>query len=115
MPEDFEDTALRRHLDRHPPEIVLAGDLAEWLPGPDRPSQETALALRGILDSGASLVLLRGEVLVERATVHLGHVEVAQDHVDLVVGARNGGGFDFDVLEIGQALHADFRAVDRRL
>ncbi len=57
-PEDLGDAALKDFLAAHPPTVVVAGDVADWLPGPDRQAQETALALRAILDCGAPSVLL---------------------------------------------------------
>ena len=57
-PEDFGDSGLEAFLTVHPPTIIVAGDVADWKPGPDRQAQETALALRSILDCGAKSVLL---------------------------------------------------------
>jgi len=64
-PEDFGDPDLGFFLEAHPPTIVVAGDISDWRPGPDRESQETALALRLILDCGAETVLLHTRSLPE--------------------------------------------------
>jgi len=57
-PEDFADPDLGVFLSVHPPAVIMAGDIAEWKPGPEHEAQETALALRSILDCGADTVLL---------------------------------------------------------
>ncbi len=64
-PEDFGDPGLGAFLKAHPPTIVVAGDVADWTPGPDREAQETALALRSILDCGAETVLLHTSLLTD--------------------------------------------------
>ncbi|MCK9994935.1 MAG: hypothetical protein KAH56_01505 [Candidatus Krumholzibacteria bacterium] len=64
-PEDFGDPGLGAFLKVHPPTIVVAGDVADWMPGPDREAQETALALRMILDCGAETVLLHTSALTD--------------------------------------------------
>lgn len=62
-PEDFADPALRQLLSDHPPAYVVVDDLADWLPNADRDAQESALALRTILDVGAQSVILRARDL----------------------------------------------------
>ncbi len=62
-PEDFADARLRQLLAERPPEIIVADDLADWLPSAVRDGQETALALRGILDCGAHAVVLHAREL----------------------------------------------------
>ncbi len=62
-PEDFSDPELRKLLATHPPAFIVAEDLADWLPSAERDAQESALALRGILDVGARSVLLRASAL----------------------------------------------------
>jgi hypothetical protein len=64
-PEDFGDSGLAAFLTAHPPTIIVAGDVAEWRPGPDREALETALALRSILDCGAESVLLHTHGLAD--------------------------------------------------
>ncbi len=62
-PEDFGDADLRQLLATYPPDMIVADDLADWLPSAENDAQETALALRTILDSGARSVILRASVL----------------------------------------------------
>ena len=57
-PEDFSDPELGVFLAAHAPAVIMAGDVAEWKPGPENEAQETALALRSILDCRADTVLL---------------------------------------------------------
>jgi len=64
-PEDFGDAGLETFLAAHPPTIVVAGDVSDWRPGPDREAQETALALRSILDCGAESILLHSAGLAD--------------------------------------------------
>jgi hypothetical protein len=67
-PEDFGDPGLGVFLQANPPVAVVAGDVSEWRPGPDRESLETAFALRSVLDCGAKTVLLHAGQL-DRAWV----------------------------------------------
>jgi len=62
-PEDFADPALRHMLLAQPPAVIVADDLSDWLPNVDRDAQETAVALRAILDSGAQTVILHASSL----------------------------------------------------
>ncbi|MEN8006943.1 MAG: hypothetical protein ABFS42_08000 [Candidatus Krumholzibacteriota bacterium] len=57
-PEDFSDPDLEAFLAAYTPAVIMAGDVSEWKPGPEQEAQETALALRSILDCGAETVLL---------------------------------------------------------
>lgn len=56
---DFADPALRAFLAAHPPRTVVATGLYEWLPARDREAQESALALRALLDARAHGVILQ--------------------------------------------------------
>jgi hypothetical protein len=58
-PADFGDPALRAFLAAHPPRTVVATGLYEWLPARDREAQESALALRALLDARAHGVILQ--------------------------------------------------------
>jgi len=62
-PEDFSDPELRKLLLAHPPEFIVADDLTDWLPNAEFDAQETALALRALLDVGARSVILRAREL----------------------------------------------------
>jgi hypothetical protein len=58
-PGDFGDPHLRAFLAAHPPRTVVATGLYEWLPARDREAQESALALRALLDARAHGVILQ--------------------------------------------------------
>jgi hypothetical protein len=58
-PADFGDPQLRAFLAAHPPRTVVATGLYEWLPERDREAQESALALRALLDARAHGVILQ--------------------------------------------------------
>lgn len=58
-PGDFGDPQLRAFLAAHPPRTVVATGLYEWLPARDREAQESALALRALLDARAHGVILQ--------------------------------------------------------
>ncbi len=60
-PEDFSDPGLAQFLAVHAPTAIVAGDVADWKPGADRQAQETALAVRSILDCRADTVLLHSQ------------------------------------------------------
>ncbi len=62
-PEDFLDPDLRAYLLEHRPDTVVAQDIQDWLPGPERDAQETALSLRTLLDCTAGTVVLMGRGL----------------------------------------------------
>lgn len=62
-PEDFAGPGLKTLLKRFQPAYIIADDLADWLPSADRDAQETAVALRGLLDCQAPNVLLRASSL----------------------------------------------------
>ncbi len=59
VPADFNDPQLRAFLAAHPPRTVVATGLYEWLPARDREAQESALALRALLDARAHGVILQ--------------------------------------------------------
>lgn len=58
-PADFGDPQLRAFLAAHPPRTIVATGLYEWLPARDREAQESALALRALLDARAHGVILQ--------------------------------------------------------
>lgn len=59
VPADFGDPQLRAFLAAHPPRTIVATGLYEWLPARDREAQESALALRALLDARAHGVILQ--------------------------------------------------------
>lgn len=59
VPADFGDPALRAFLAAHPPRTIVATGLYEWLPARDREAQESALALRALLDARAHGMILQ--------------------------------------------------------
>ena len=86
-PEDLADVRLRQLLTSQPPAVIIADDLADWLPSADRDAQETALALRVILDCGARSVVLRARELAPSWAGFLAGACTAT-----LVGAQPGGG-----------------------
>lgn len=57
---DFLDPALVARWTEAPPQVVVAADLADWLPDADSESSAGAMALRRILDGGCPSVVLLG-------------------------------------------------------
>lgn len=58
-PVDLADSGLRELIAARPPRVIVADDLADWLPRRGHDGQDGAVALRAILDSGAGSVILR--------------------------------------------------------
>lgn len=58
-PDQIGDKALGEFLEALPPAVVLAGDLAGWLPDPLDEQQDAALALRSFLARGGAPLVLQ--------------------------------------------------------
>lgn len=117
-PEDFSDPRLVEYLAEHRPSFIVAGDVADWKPGPEREAQETALALRAIMECRAETVILhsRGKndpwirYLVASCDARfMGSPESEASTPDPAVGV----GVDTSCLDCGQVSSAE--AMTRRL
>lgn len=96
-PADFGDPQLRAFLAAHAPRTIVATGLYEWLPARDREAQESALALRALLDARAHGVILQTHSMpapwirfVERACgarLLGGAAALADDAADLAASA----------------------------
>lgn len=62
-PADLADPALVSYLARYRPRQVVVPDFGGWLPGPDRPAQVEASALRALLKLEAPSLLLQAQDL----------------------------------------------------
>ena len=80
-PRDLSDTRLIQRLEKVPPQAILAGDLAAWLPTEGHDGQLEAVALRRILHGRAERVFLRAESLAETWTYFFS--DVCQARINL--------------------------------
>ncbi|MBU8870542.1 MAG: hypothetical protein KOO60_06730 [Gemmatimonadales bacterium] len=111
-PEDFSDSTLGNTLAEFPPQVVLAWDLASWLPGAENEALDEALALRRILDTGSASVYLAGSCLSPAWLQFLGAVCGPGFHSSQPPGAFASSGSGS---ELGPAGETTAEPVGRRV